>query len=540
MANTFIIAFCVLIIVAYIFDLTTSKTKIPSVILLLILGWGLQQLTDVLKINVPNISGLLPFLGTIGLIVIVLEGSLELEFNKSKLPMIKKSVIVALIPMMVLGFLLAGAFYYYELNYGSGLSDPDFRKALIGAIPLTVISSAIAIPSAVNLGKKNKEFVTYESSLSDILGVLFFDFIFRNTVINFDSLWVFLLQLIIIAIVSFIATLALSYLLARINHQIKFIPIIILVILIYTVSKIYHLPALIFIMLFGMFLGNLQEIKSLKFIQRLKPNKLESEVTKFHEILREGTFLVRVMFFLLFGFLINTKELLDLETFYWTLGIVGLIFLIRFIQLKVSKVPVMPLMFVAPRGLITILLFLYIAPEDNIDIVSETLITQVILLTVVVMMIGLIFNKEKDETFFTKIREKMAMGSTDAEEALGDESSEASTNSDNETKATIDEKEDSLLENAHEAEEIVKNKIGAEIGAEVNETEEVDYDEEEESEEIDHAEEANKEKLTDSTDSKFEESIDLADESRPEGTGQGEEKEKGEDLEDEDDLENKK
>src|SRR5690554_2203230 len=229
--------------------------------------------------------------------------------------------------------MLAGAFYYYELYYGSGEIDPDFRKALIGAIPLTVISSAIAIPSAVNLGKKNKEFVTYESSLSDILGVLFFDFMFRNATIDFHSFWVFLLQLLLIAVVSFIATIGLSYLLAQIKHQIKFVPIIILVILIYTISKIYHLPGLIFIMLFGMFLGNLEEIKRIKFMQRFKLRKLENEVQKFYEILAEGTFLVRVMFFLLFGFLIDTQELLDLQTFYWALGISGLIFLIRFIQL---------------------------------------------------------------------------------------------------------------------------------------------------------------------------------------------------------------
>ena len=76
MTNTFIIAFCVLIMTAYIFDLTTSKTKIPSVLLLLILGWGLQQFTGLFKINVPNLSGLLPILGTLGLIVIVLESSL--------------------------------------------------------------------------------------------------------------------------------------------------------------------------------------------------------------------------------------------------------------------------------------------------------------------------------------------------------------------------------------------------------------------------------------------------------------------------------
>jgi len=446
MTNTFIIAFCVLIIMAYIFDLTTSKTKIPSVILLLILGWGLQQITDIFNINVPNLSGLLPILGTIGLIVIVLEGSLELELNKSKLPLIEKSIIVALIPMMALGFMLAGAFYYYELYYGSGEIDPDFRKALIGAIPLTVISSAIAIPSAVNLGKKNKEFVTYESSLSDILGVLFFDFVFRNVTIDFHSFWIFLLQLVIIAIVSFIASIGLSFLLAKINHQIKFIPIIILVILIYTVSKIYHLPALIFILLFGMFIGNLEEIKSLKFIERYKLHKLETEVTKFHEILREGTFLVRVMFFLLFGFLIKTEELLNQKTFYWALGIVGLIFLIRFVQLKISRLPAMPLMFVAPRGLITILLFLYIAPDDRIDLVNQSLVIQVVLLSLIIMMIGLMFDKQKDELFFSKRKERMSMQPSDAAPSLDSETSEKVT-SDESIKSEVVSEEKPEAEN---------------------------------------------------------------------------------------------
>lgn len=402
MTNTFIIIICCLLILAYVFDLTASKTKIPSVILLLFLGWGMKQLTGVFNVNVPDLQGLLPLLGTIGLIVIVLEGSLELELNRSKFSLIRKSIIVAIIPMLILGFLLAGAFYYYMGHDGDPNTIPDFRKSLIGAVPLCVISSAIAIPSAVNLSKRNKEFVTYESSLSDILGVLFFDFVFRNVTIDFDSFWIFLVQILIIAVISFIATIGLSFLLGKIDHQIKFIPIIILTILIYALSKMYHLPALIFIMLFGLFIGNLDELKRFKLIERFKPQKLDTEVHKFHEILIEGTFLIRALFFLLFGFLIDNKELLNTETFFWALGIVGAIFLLRFVQLKFAKLPAMPLMFVAPRGLITILLFLYINEEDKIELVNKPLIIQVILLTVFIMMLGLMFNKNKDEKFTGK------------------------------------------------------------------------------------------------------------------------------------------
>ena len=45
--------------------------KIPSVILLLLLGWGVRQLTDLFSIEIPDLNALLPAFGTIGLILIV-------------------------------------------------------------------------------------------------------------------------------------------------------------------------------------------------------------------------------------------------------------------------------------------------------------------------------------------------------------------------------------------------------------------------------------------------------------------------------------
>ena len=98
MTTTIIITFCLLLIIAYVFDLTSSKTKIPSVILLLILGWSIRQLSTRFGFQLPDFSFILPVLGTIGLILIVLEGSLELKINKSKLGLIKTSFFGALIP----------------------------------------------------------------------------------------------------------------------------------------------------------------------------------------------------------------------------------------------------------------------------------------------------------------------------------------------------------------------------------------------------------------------------------------------------------
>lgn len=384
MTVTIIISFCVLLLIAYVFDLTSSHTRVPSVILLLILGYSARQLTVWFDIQLPDFSPILPVLGTIGLILIVLEGSLELELDKSKLGLIKKSFFGALIPMVALAFLMAFAFRYFG---HSGLKD-----SLTSAIPFCVISSAIAIPSVRNLTSADKEFIIYESSLSDILGVLIFNFFALNVEIDTGSFIHFVLQLLIITIVSFIATIGLSFLLSKIEHHIKFVPIILLVVLIYAVSKIYHLPGLIFILLFGLSIGNLDKLKGYRWIKKLKPDILSKEVIKFRELTIEGAFLVRALFFLLFGYLIETSEVLNLDTLLWALAIVFFIFLFRAIQLSISNLPLRPLLFVAPRGLITILLFLSIETGHTIALVNKSLVIQVIILTAMVMMIGLMTN----------------------------------------------------------------------------------------------------------------------------------------------------
>jgi len=397
MTTAIIITICTLLLLAYAFDLTSAKTKVPAVILLLILGFVARYLSETLEIAMPDLTSVLPILGTVGLILIVLEGSLELEFNKSKTTLIKKSLIGSLLPMLVLAFLLSFLFQYF--------SHASFKDSLVNAIPLCVISSAIAIPSVKSLAPFNKEFVIYESSLSDIIGVLFFNFIALNNSFGLSTFGQFGLQLIIITVVSFLATIGLAFLLNKIDHHIKFAPIILLVILIYEISKVFHLPGLVFILLFGLFLGNLDELKQFKWIEKFKPDELNKEVLKFKELTVEGAFLIRSLFFLLFGYLIQPSEILNTDTLIWAIGIVAAIFALRAIQLKLSKIPLSPLLFIAPRGLITILLFLSIEPTQSIALVNKSLIIQVILLTSLTMMLGLMTNKTCEQEL-TSIRTK--------------------------------------------------------------------------------------------------------------------------------------
>lgn len=390
MVNSVIITICLLILIGYAFDLTASKSRVPSVILLLLLGWGSRQLVQVTGLQIPDLSLALPILGTVGLILIVLEGSLELELKRANLPVIRKSLILATVPMLIMAFYLTWMLVYYQ--------GGSFRNTLVNVIPLCVISSAIAIPTVKSLQKNLRDFVIYESSFSDIIGVLFFNFVILNEYVSGVSIGHFLLDVLIMMLISFVAAAGLALLLRYNNHHIKFIPIIMIVLLVYALSKEFHLPALLFVMILGLFLGNLDELKGNKYIARLHPEILNLEVHRFREIVTEGAFVIRVIFFILFGYLIENAEILNVSTLLPALIVTSVIFILRAMQLKLSGVPIFPLVYVAPRGLITILLFLSIDPAMMIPTVNKSLILQVIVLTAFMMMIGMMTIKTKAES----------------------------------------------------------------------------------------------------------------------------------------------
>ena len=388
MTTSIIITLCVLLLIAYVFDLTASRTKIPSVIMLLFVGWIVRQITSFFSIAIPDLSEILPVLGTVGLVLIVLEGALELDFSAAKYPLMKKAFLLSLLPMIVVALVLSLVFAFWGNN--------SFRICLINIIPLCVISSAIAIPSVKILPKELKEFVIYESSFSDILGILFFNFILSNHEFGFLTFGGFIVQIIFTIIFSIIITVGLSILIHKNNHHIKYVPILFLIILIYAISKIFHLPGLILILVFGIILGNIDEFKKKSWLRFIKSEDIKGEIIRFRNIVSETAFVIRALFFLLFGYLIKSSELFNIDTILISVIIVASIFIARFAMLKFLKFDIAPLLFIAPRGLITILLILSIEPQEKLSIVNNSLLIQVIILSALIMMFGLMLFKNSD------------------------------------------------------------------------------------------------------------------------------------------------
>ncbi|UWX55485.1 cation:proton antiporter [Maribacter litopenaei] len=102
--------------------------------------------------------------------MIVLEASLELELKREKLVPILKSMAIALIG-------LVGSAYAAALILHQFIPGMDMQKALIYATPLSILSSAIIIPSVGGLSEEKKEFHVYESTFSDIMGIMMFYFL---------------------------------------------------------------------------------------------------------------------------------------------------------------------------------------------------------------------------------------------------------------------------------------------------------------------------------------------------------------------------
>jgi NhaP-type Na+/H+ or K+/H+ antiporter len=128
----------------------------------------------------------------------------------------------------------------------------------------------------------------------------------------------------------------------------------------------------------------------------LHPEKLLEVNIELKTMTAELAFLIRTFFFLLFGYSIDIS-LIILEPVMLTGSLVILmILIIRYVFLRfISKTNIFPELFIAPRGLITIILFYSIPSHLTTDKFNEGVLSFVILGSGFIMMLGLIFSKKK-------------------------------------------------------------------------------------------------------------------------------------------------
>ncbi len=389
MTNYIILALCLIVLLAYLFDITSKYSKIPAVILLIGLGIALRYIVNHTGFKIPDFEPLLPVIGTIGLILIVMEASMDLKLGKNKLGIIFKSASAAII--------LFAVFVAIMTVILSRLLGYPLTESLLNAIPFGIISSAVAIPSAINLNRNQKEFVVYESSLSDIVGIIVFDFILLYQGAYAQGLANYTLKALLTIVIAVIIISALAIFLHRITYHISYVIILTSVVMVYALAKMIHLPALLLVLAFGIAMANYKLVQNSIIRRYVDFNKFGDDLMSFKQIMIELTFVVRSFFFIMFGFYTRVEGLFNYHNVITAIAIIGGIYLLRIIFLrKFLRLPIFPFLFLSPRGLITILLFLSIPATLRIEPVNEEVVTLVILLSIFLMMIGNIFYREEN------------------------------------------------------------------------------------------------------------------------------------------------
>jgi len=248
MTNYIILALCVIIILSYLFDISSRYSRIPGIILLIGLGIALQLISLSTGLSIPNLKPILPVIGTLGLVMIVLDASLDLKLEKKKSRVLINTVLSALVLLILV--VTIGSLVLVKIFGHTPIS------AVLNMIPLGIISSAAAIPSAEGLSSKEKEFIVYESSFSDILGIMAFDFILLGQSEMNLGVGNFLIAGFLTIVIAAVTTVGLAWLLHKANYHVNYVIIMTFVVLVYVLAELYHLPALLLVLVFGLALSN--------------------------------------------------------------------------------------------------------------------------------------------------------------------------------------------------------------------------------------------------------------------------------------------
>ncbi|GJM35574.1 MAG: hypothetical protein DHS20C18_45750 [Saprospiraceae bacterium] len=396
-----IIAASTIIILSFFFGEVARKTNIPSVLMLIVLGIVLKFAMDASGLTNINFFPVLEVLGIVGLIMIVLEAALELELKKEKYLPIAKAFFIALVGLLI--SIWVAAMILHEFIPGMTM-----KAAYLYATPLSILSSAIIIPSVSGLKEHKKEFHIYESTFSDILGIMVFYFLTGKlgAVEHSTSFVGFMGNVVLTIILSLIASYLIVLVFQKIRSSVKLFLLIAVLLLLYSLGKQMHLSSLIIILIFGLLIAN-KHLFFRGFLSKwMDEHKVEEIYERLHVITMETAFVVRTFFFVIFGVTISLASLANVNVAIVSGLIILSIYAIRFVILRifVGK-DIIPQLFIAPRGLITVLLFYAIPAEAIVPGFEPGILLFIIIGTSLIMTFAMVYDKNRSGQAIKKAQE---------------------------------------------------------------------------------------------------------------------------------------
>ncbi len=203
-------------------------------------------------------------------------------------------------------------------------------------------------------------------------------------------------NILLTIVIALIASYAIILIFQKIKSQAKLFLLIAVLLLLYALGKKMHLSSLIIILIFGLVIANMKLFffgKLSKFLEFSKAHQIYHEL---HIITLETAFVVRTFFFVIFGLTIAVASIFNLDVALISLLIIASIYLIRFVLLRVFLgSDILPQLFIAPRGLITVLLFYAIPEEAIISTFEPGILLFVIIGTSLIMTAAMIYDKRR-------------------------------------------------------------------------------------------------------------------------------------------------
>jgi hypothetical protein len=350
MTVDFILVGSAVLLAAYVVDIAARHWHFPAILVLLAAGLlGNVFLSD--QQVRQTIDTALPVLGTLGLILIVLEASLDLDVHWGNLSRLAQALLAAIVATVGLSFVLGmGMVWFLGMNHYQ-------------------VSSAVAIPAAQRLGDEAREFITYESAFADIIGVLlFYSWLGSGGVATGFAVSLLGGGLATIAI-SVVFVLGLYLLMNRLTGHVRFVPMMAGLLLLYSTGKALNLSPLLLVLAFGLFLSNLPSLqRRSRLLRRWGSEDFPQTTKEFKAQVTEFTFAVRSIFFILLGLWTDLASLLAIESMGLAAVILICIYLIRWPILWLVRAPLRQgLVWVSPRGLITVLLILIAFDQTDLS-----------------------------------------------------------------------------------------------------------------------------------------------------------------------------
>ncbi len=318
----------VLVFLAHIFTAIFSRTRIPDVLLLIIIGICVGP---VLGLASPaNFGTIGPILTTVTLIIILFESGTALELIS-----LRSAVGGALALTTVTFFLSMGAVAGIAL----WLTDLELIPAFILGAIVGSISEAIVIPMVrqLRMRKDSQTMLSIESSVNDVLSIVI-TIALVEAYVRGEFLWATvtgnLIAEFLVAVVFGVAgAFVWSRLLNRI-HAIKnaMFTTAAFVFIIYGVVEILNFSGAIAALAFGITIGNVESIRYYIF---RRPQASESEGLNPTEkaFFSEVAFLLKTFFFVYLGI---SLELISGWLIQLALVLTAVIFLLRIPAVKVT------------------------------------------------------------------------------------------------------------------------------------------------------------------------------------------------------------